>query len=164
MHTAFDISDFYLHNIGSFTVNRIDFDFGRFVILMNIQANYGITIIKLKKNVFVCECSSQFHSNTCVDIQTHLRAHISGVLHNSLSPTAHLHKGNSSVRTHSQRLVFHKRPFFEIILLCFEVDDYDYDIVCILRRASMPALLFGYCYDGHFASFIMQITNNKLSH
>lgn len=48
MHTAFDISDFYLHNIGSFTVNRIDFDFGRFVILMNIQANYEITIIKLK--------------------------------------------------------------------------------------------------------------------
>lgn len=54
MHTAFDISDFYLHNIGSFTVNRIDFDFGRFVILMNIQANYEITIIKLKEKMYIC--------------------------------------------------------------------------------------------------------------
>lgn len=64
MHKAFDISDFYLHNIGSFTVNRIDFDFGRFVvILMNIQANYKITIIKWrerKKNNF------QFNSVTFI--------------------------------------------------------------------------------------------------
>lgn len=59
-----------------------------------------------------------------------------------------------------QNCVFNKRPFlYEIILLSllFEVDDYTMD-----ERTLTPFL--GYCYDGHFASFIMQITNNKLSH